>query len=471
MMRINGTNITNLLRSIRKVNRSWIDLSEGRDMDIYDNLDFEPEELISKPISKLYSLQPIGLNTEYVESLTSYITRLSKAHCVKTGSMFTNIFFPYLNKHYMVKGGRGFYTSAHIINGVSSVANEFAEMISDLTGITSIDKLTLLRFKGVIPTRGLYRSHKAWCPRCFDEMRLRREDVFEPLAWALRPVKACLRHQINLQRSCPNCNCEILLLDGRSAPGYCSKCSGWLGVENSEWNEVLATEWDIYRTKLIHELLSSDLMINVSTDVQYALSRLVSQHTGGNVSEFARYLEVPKTTFWGWYTGKNLPTLDDAIRICNKCDVTLTEFYSGNTSVTNNKFVIAGKRLKKQNVCLTSKPIPEVGRKFKLIVMDRLNMQINVTRMAHELGCNKKTLYKYFCPLCKLQTRLNQYYKAGQKGLRITRLNGEVAKVVTEISESGQTPTVQMVEKALSRPNVLREKEVKKFYEELRAVN
>lgn len=42
--------------------------------------DIEPPS-IPQP-SRLFSLEPIGLNTGYVESLTSYVARLALAHSV-----------------------------------------------------------------------------------------------------------------------------------------------------------------------------------------------------------------------------------------------------------------------------------------------------------------------------------------------------------------------------------------------------
>ncbi|KRE73919.1 TniQ family protein [Paenibacillus sp. Soil750] len=433
-------------------------------MDIYAKLELIDDNPHSKLVSELYSLQPIGLKTGYVESLTSYITRLAKAHCVRTGSMFSKIFFPYLNKDYMNNGGSGFYTSAHLINGLSNVANEFIEMISALTGINTIDQLTLLRFKSVIPTRGLYRPNKAWCPRCFDEMRHQEEMVFEPLLWSIRPVNVCLKHQINLLEKCNNCCSNIPMLDGRSKSGYCPKCSNWLGIEELDTSEGVASDWDVYRAKLIEELLSSQWGRFESADVTWTLSRLVDQFTGGNVSEYAKFVGVPKTTFWGWYSGKNLPTLDDALRICNKCDVTLVAFYSGSSLGKNGKFVIVNTRIKKENVFLTAKSIPEVGKDLEQVIMNRKNMRINVTQIAGELQCNKKTLYKYFRPICKLQTRMNKYYKAGLKGLRLTKLTGEVSRAFISLIDTGQIPTVRKIETKLNRPAILREMEVKKYY-------
>ena len=50
------------------------------DLEIYESCDLEKPKF--PPRSRLYSLEPVGMGTPHVESLTSYIARLAEAHCV-----------------------------------------------------------------------------------------------------------------------------------------------------------------------------------------------------------------------------------------------------------------------------------------------------------------------------------------------------------------------------------------------------
>jgi transcriptional regulator with XRE-family HTH domain len=437
-------------------------------MDTCSKLELYGGAYSSKSASVLYPIPPIGVGEGHVESLTSYIIRLAEAHCVRTGDLFSNILFPYLNKSYMLKGGYRFYTSAHLINGVTGIAYEFIEMLTNFTGIKFIDELTLIRFKNVLPTRGLLRSNKAWCPYCIDEMGNESSVVFEPLAWSLQAITVCLKHLVPIEDNCPSCGNKFLSLDGRSISGHCPKCNGWLGKPSTSCGARSVEDWEIYKAKLIHELFASGMEFNNKKNVAWTLSRLVATYTDGNVSEFAKLLGVPKTTLWGWYGGKNLPTLEDVLRICNKCDVNLISFYSGNRGLNNHGFVLAAKRINKQDVCLTSKPIQKIGKSLKRLLMNRESMCMNVTHIARKLRCNKKTLYKYYKTLCKYQTRMNRYYQTASKGIRLTKLNAEICRAFTDLVGQGQTPTVSMIEKQLNRPNALREEPIKDFYERLR---
>ena len=46
------------------------------------------------PRSRLYRLESIGIGTPYVESLTSYITRLAEVHCVSLKALIMWEIFP-----------------------------------------------------------------------------------------------------------------------------------------------------------------------------------------------------------------------------------------------------------------------------------------------------------------------------------------------------------------------------------------
>ncbi|MFC5734022.1 hypothetical protein [Cytobacillus gottheilii] len=55
--------------------------------------------------STLYNLKPIGINTDEIESLTSYVTRLSTAHNVTLGVLFNELIYPILRKESRPRDG------------------------------------------------------------------------------------------------------------------------------------------------------------------------------------------------------------------------------------------------------------------------------------------------------------------------------------------------------------------------------
>ncbi|MBC2684370.1 hypothetical protein HAU06_09565 [Bacillus toyonensis] len=52
-------------------------------------------------ISSLYSIEPIGIGTPYVESLISYIARLAYEHSILPGMIIKHILAEMLQKDYL----------------------------------------------------------------------------------------------------------------------------------------------------------------------------------------------------------------------------------------------------------------------------------------------------------------------------------------------------------------------------------
>src|SRR5215472_8820879 len=49
------------------------------------------------PRSRLYSLEPIGIGTPEVESLSSYLNRLAQAHCVTVTTLIAHELLPHIS--------------------------------------------------------------------------------------------------------------------------------------------------------------------------------------------------------------------------------------------------------------------------------------------------------------------------------------------------------------------------------------
>jgi hypothetical protein len=51
--------------------------------------------------SILYNIEPIGLGTGQVESLSSYLIRVAYEHNITVGHLFNKMVFPHMNKNYL----------------------------------------------------------------------------------------------------------------------------------------------------------------------------------------------------------------------------------------------------------------------------------------------------------------------------------------------------------------------------------
>jgi len=62
---------------------------------------WEEESSTSFPHSRLYHLEPIGMGSSLVESLTSYVTRLAEAHSVTVRNLVSHEIAPHLKQSYL----------------------------------------------------------------------------------------------------------------------------------------------------------------------------------------------------------------------------------------------------------------------------------------------------------------------------------------------------------------------------------
>ena len=103
--------------------------------------------------STLYPLDPIGIGTPFVESMTSYIARLAEAHCVFPGVLMRKVIAPFAESHLMGAGGStamdirdgkatGAFNSAHY--RARNIVNTL-ESLTQQQGIACIDDAVMGR--------------------------------------------------------------------------------------------------------------------------------------------------------------------------------------------------------------------------------------------------------------------------------------------------------------------------------------
>jgi hypothetical protein len=138
---------------------------------------------ICQPRSRLYSLQPIGIGTPHVESLTGYVARLADAHCVQPGSLIAREFTSLVKQPNGQTYLHGMSSRTEALNGSGQMALEFVQTLERLTLRDDLYYLTLLLWAEVIPARGLLRRIRAWCPSCYEEWQTNSQTVYEPLLW------------------------------------------------------------------------------------------------------------------------------------------------------------------------------------------------------------------------------------------------------------------------------------------------
>ena len=134
-------------------------------LEIYDRITL-PESLKIPQTSRLYFLEPIGTETPFAESLSSYLTRLAKEHCLPLKKLIMGEIAPVImdDKYHPEMLSKSVSTlfgnsdAKPAINGMRDMTRSLVDALEQLTLWQDLRYLSCLTYQRVIKDRGLKRQ-------------------------------------------------------------------------------------------------------------------------------------------------------------------------------------------------------------------------------------------------------------------------------------------------------------------------
>ena len=265
------------------------------------------------PHSRLYALEPLGMGTPEIESLTSYMVRLAGVHSVSLRTLVFQEVLPLLKCDYLSNPFKNsldafWLEAARALNGTGSLAKDWTHALESLTLRTDLRFLTLLPWAAVLTQQRLLRSTRSWCPDCFMEWQTAGQPIYEPLIWNVSAVSLCPRHKRSLLEQCPypDCQATLPMLASHFRSGYCSKCSRWLGVALNSSNISLTTEqwhWQIWVAETVGELISHNMDLAVTPhlgNIPDLITASQEQVPDSRMQNLAERLQLSRRTLNAW---------------------------------------------------------------------------------------------------------------------------------------------------------------------------
>lgn len=424
--------------------------------------------------SQLYSLKSIGIEEPYIESLTSYLIRLSEAHQVYPSSLISYVIAPILNKEFLIystaRGGNRFYDGARTMNGFGSNSLDMIDALEKLTKVQQLGILTLASIKEVVPLRYLLKNYLSWCPVCYEEQLNTGDAIYNLLLWSLEMVNTCSRHRCKLETECFLCHKKIPVLHRKSQNGYCPYCNEWLGRETDLSKHSDENDFDYKITLMAEQIIKHKEQIKISASKHQVirnLNHLVNIYTEGNMQDFARKLNLAKTTLWGWCNGKALPPLSRVLEICCLFDMSPVNFYIEDIRVNKEKMVFnAGaysKGTKKREIKFDYDTALSILQKYAYHSDSNISMNV----LAKQLGYSKRTLYKHFPDLCKAISAKNTGV-IKEKATQVYVSNCLVIdQHVESLMQQGVYPSRRRIEEMANKPGLLKDKKLRNYFKEL----
>ncbi len=284
-------------------------------------------------ISQLYSLQPIGVGTGLVESLTSYMARLARAHRVTPAQLFTKQILPLMNE-FPPESRIGRCTSIfggynRFFNGATKPAAFVTAALQRLTLRTDLVSLSMLRWRNVISSIAISKQTRAWCAQCFTDWQTTGKVIAEPLIWTINLVTVCAVHKLPLCTECPVCRETSAPLEGRLKVGYCAKCGAWLGRPSSEAAAESYIHSSGLQPKFVSQQLFEALKVSDVAPHHAALDTrieiLLRNRGWSSVSSFTRTVGMEKYQFFDIKYKRNRMSLKTLLRICQAAEIDLKE--------------------------------------------------------------------------------------------------------------------------------------------------
>jgi len=431
---------------------------------------WSPEKFSMPHRSRLHHLEPIGLGTPMVESLTSYMIRLAHSHGVVIKTLLSGIVNPLL-KEIFIKDSTSrelkvFFNRSHALNGYGIMATDFVRALKQLTLRNNLEFLTLLPFSEVLVTKGLLRPYKAWCPICYQQWKQNQKNIYDPLLWSLNDVKVCLVHQHPLLENCPHCCCKLLWLDWKSNIEYCSQCSQYLG-KCSNTSVMTQEKWIV---EVLGDFLKNadELSFSLTQEhIQKSLIHAVDQITKDNMAAFAAMHKIPKNTFWGWYSGKNRPTLSALLQICHNLGISLCEFLTQDfnlSSISCRTLKLEMEYSKNTRSSPKTLDLNHIENTLTILLSQETELIPSILEIAKQLKINRRVLSKYFPKLCHQIVAKRRSFMRMSHLAAIEQCSKEIKEVIASLYKSGEYPSESRVCQLISNPGYFRYNKVRLFY-------
>jgi predicted metal-dependent hydrolase len=311
-----------------------------------------------------------------------------------------------------------FVPATRALNGLGSTAKDWVNLLEQLTSQRGLRYLTMLRWKNVLSEKSLCRPVRAWCPLCYEAQRKSEGVIYDYLLWSLSTVEICPFHQRALEERCPHCHRQLHPLSTKSRPGYCCRCEEWLGHSERETPEAISPEELTYKLWVANQMgeliaaaptMSSDPPQAKVTDFVPACINRISD---GNVSAFARLVNVNKITVYSWCYDRAVPQIDLILRVFHATGASLVDILTKQKVFPN--FELPGKS--RWQVTFTPGPHRHTTGAVRRALLTALkqNPAPALRDVAHNLGyASPDFLYLKYSDLCRKLTARHRLYFGG----------------------------------------------------------
>ncbi|WP_042142799.1 helix-turn-helix domain-containing protein [Paucisalibacillus sp. EB02] len=452
-------------------------------------------------------MEPIGLGTSYVESLTSYILRLAEYHNLKVTKLVSKTFIPYVQINHLKKSFMDGSLGPRIkyVNGNSPVSLDYVLALEQLTTRNDLIYLTMNIWSGLF-SDNIVGGTRKWCPKCLEEMKMKGEGVYEPLIWYIRGIQNCDIHKVKLENSCPKCGKKLQFMHKNLIIGHCQYCFAWLG-DATKFDSINLSTFESFLIDSFKEMISNSQKLDVfptNQKIGSVLKKIMDDNNFSSIRQFSDFLGVNRAVVPEWINNKRKPTTESMFKICTKLNLSIYEMFCTDiplvdvnlqrleegkdrvsikeieavlkNAIENNSYISLHKlseengfdsRTAKKNYPALCEQIISANLKHKIDMENQKKMDIkhkletalkkdipiSLKQFSLEFGVSINEVKKYYPDLSRELINRRKNYKLEMQKQRAENIISEITKVVRYLHNSGVYPGIKTVRKIVSNPN------------------
>lgn len=278
-----------------------------------------------------------ALGTSEVESLPSYLHRLSYKHGVYVGELLRYC-YRQIEDHEEILSALPFlpsYIGVHSLLRSNKLAKGVQLMLSYMTR-QPLQRATVSVFNGPLTlSRGELHHGFRWCPECFAEMEAFGQDCYFKLIWQLRALLACPVHRTPFLTECDHCGCDQTTYKKKRPLGRCQECGATLSKRKARLKkkDIVSSWQDIGRdvVELFSDIATYGPDSLTSTGIWQSLDQIFDYcWRTGREDEF--YQLLSRDQLLSVIHFKRTLCLNDARKVAFGLGVSLYDLISGNAA-------------------------------------------------------------------------------------------------------------------------------------------
>lgn len=380
-------------------------------MSLYEPLDVTPPTIPTR--SRLYCLEPIGIGTPYVESLTSYVNRLARAHYIQPRRLMVQEVHPLLGllKSISVNKSINEEPTSAFLNGMTPLTGGCIQVLSALTGCENLRFLSMLTWTNIASQVGVVRNTRAWCPVCYDEWIQAGKIVYEPLLWNIKAVTRCSLHNQNLLDHCPQRSCQQRIPLLTSLSHYCPKCESSLAMPVSRVSMSVPSidkpnddiqRWSVDGISTLLSVAPTLSTVPSKDRITTGITLYISHALSGSEDMLADKLGIKKQQLMEWQRGIRLPKFSTLLTMCFYMNISPMHFLTGDIE----SCLLAQSPVQVNSILKASQMSGPMDKEslheaFMKMLEEVSSLDLSLPIIARKLGYPVSTLRHYFPEQCQ----------------------------------------------------------------------